>query len=299
MVPLLLGLLTGAAVALALAPGARPGAVTSLQRLYARLGAPTPAPAAAKSRRPWVRQLPLGSLVALVQPCLSPVYKERTQQRLQIARLAATYTAADIVAMKLAAVLGGGLYAALLAVKEGSAWLAAVLAAMVLLAFVWPDAWLAGKARRRQEQIRRSLPAMLSALAVALEAGLGPMAALGEVSRQRQGPLAEELRQAVELYQRGLSPAAALESVTRRLEVAELTVALSGLVQSFQKGSGQVVSTVRAQAAEAWQKRRRQAEALAQTASVKLFLPLALLALPGALVFLLGPAVLQMLEFLR
>jgi tight adherence protein C len=163
---------------------------------------------------------------------------------------------------------------------------------------MYPDVWLASKARKRQEQIRRELPAILSALAVALEAGLNLMAALAEVTRERSGALAFELRQAVDLYERGLAPADALERVAVRLEVSEFTVTLTGLMQAFAKGSGHVVSAVRTQAAEAWQKRKRRAEAMAQTASIKLFMPIALLALPGFMIFLLGPAVLEVIDYL-
>lgn len=293
----LLSLLAGVAIFLVLGPGPMPGRPTPLSRLYARLGA-TPIRTSPAVRAPWVRKLPLGPLVALLRQSYPARLREKMERQLRISRLDATHTYDDILAMKVAAVLACGFYGALIYIKGRDPLLAGFLGLLGAMSFMYPDVWLASKARKRQEQIRRELPAFLSALAVALEAGLTLMAAIAEVTRERQGALAFELRQAVDLYDRGLSPAEALERVALRLEVSEFTVTLTGLMQAFAKGSGHVVGTVRTQAAEAWQKRKRRAEAMAQTASIKLFMPIALLALPGFMIFLLGPAVLEVIDYL-
>lgn len=295
--PIFLGLMAGCAIFLLLGPGPMPGRPTPLSRLYAKLGASRvrTAPAA---RPPWVRKLPVTPLVAILRQTFTPHFRAKLERQLRIARLDATHTYDDVLAMKVAAALACGLYAVLMYLKGRDPYLAAFMTGLAAMGFMYPDVWLAAKAGRRQGQIRRELPAFLSALAVALEAGLNLMGAIAEVTRDRQGALAFELRQAVELYERGLSPAEALERVALRLEVSEFTVTLTGLMQAFAKGSGHVVSTVRTQAAEAWQKRKRRAEAMAQTASIKLFMPIALLALPGFMIFLLGPAVLEVIDYL-
>lgn len=298
MTPLLLGLLAGTVVFLLLGPGPMPGRPTPLSRLYAKLGAVPSVRSTPTARPPWVRKLPLKPLAALVGQAYPARWRERMERQLRISRLDATHTYDDVLAMKVAATLACGFYATLMYLKGRDPYLAAFMTGLAAIGFMYPDVWLASRARKRQEQIRRELPAVLSALAVALEAGLNLMAALAEVTRERQGALAFELRQAVELYERGLAPADALERVALRLEVSEFTVTLTGLMQAFAKGSGHVVSTVRTQAAEAWQKRKRRAEAMAQTASIKLFMPIALLALPGFMIFLLGPAVLEVIDYL-
>lgn len=297
MMPLLLGLLAGGAVLLLLGPGPHPNRPTPLARLYTKMGAlPTPAAATPGGKPPWVRKLHLAPLVALIRPFFSSRYQAKNERYLRIARLDG-YTPDDILAMKLTFLLACAFYAGLMFLKSRDGLLAGFLAGLGAMGFMYPDVWLAAKARRRQEQILRELPAFLSALAVALEAGLNLMGAVAEVTRDRRGALAGELRQAVDQYERGMPAAEALERVALRLEVPEFTVTLTGLIQAFAKGSGHVVSTVRSQASEAWQKRRRKAESLAQTASIKLFLPIALLALPGFLVFLLGPAVLEVMDY--
>lgn len=297
MLPTFLGFLAGVAIFLLLGPGPMPGRPTRLSRLYAKLGA-TPVRATPTARPPWVRKLPLAMLVALVRQTYPLRFRERMVRQLRTSRLDATHTYDDIIAMKVVGALASGFYAVLMYLKGRDPYLAAFMASLAAMGFMYPDVWLASKARQRQEQIRRELPAFLSTLAVALEAGLNLMAAIAEVTRGRQGALAFELRQAVDLYERGLAPADALERVALRLEVSEFTVTLTGLMQAFAKGSGHVVSTVRTQATEAWQKRKQRAEAMAQTASIKLFMPIALLALPGFMIFLLGPAVLEVIDYL-
>lgn len=297
MPPLLISLLAGLVVLLALWPGPRPGSLTPLSRLYAKLGATSQRQRQSASGAPWIRKLPLSPFVALVRPFMTLRYQTKTTRLLRISRLERTTTYDDILAMKVGATLSCWFYVGLLMAAKPDPVVGAFLGGIGLLGFGIPDGWLRRKARLRQEQVLRELPAVLSALAVALEAGLHFMSAIGEAVRDRKGVLAAELRQAVDQYERGLAPADALEGMAAQLEVPELTVVLTGLLQAFSKGSGHVVKTVRAQASEAWQRRRRRAETLAQTASVKLFLPLALLALPGFMIFLLGPAVLEVVDY--
>jgi len=297
VVTLLLGMTAGLAVFILLGPGAPPGRPGRLARLYARMGAVTPTGPSRAGRGPWVRRLPVKPLVRLLRQAVGRGYRDKVQRHLRIAGLADTHTVDDILGMKVAAMLLCGMYALLMYLKGRDGLLAAFILGLTMLGYVYPDVWLAAKARRRQEQVRRELPAFLSALAVALEAGLTLMPAIAEVTRERPGALASELRLAVDLYERSMPPGEALERIALQVEVSELTVTLTSLQQAFAKGSGHVVATVRDQATEAWRKRRGQAEALAQTASVKLLMPIALLALPGFMIFLLGPAVLEVIDY--
>lgn len=297
MTPALIGVLAGATVLVTLWPGARPGAPTPLTRLYGRLGAIPKARRERSDRPPWVRKMPVQPLVAILRSVMPGRYRDQVQRLLRVSRLDRTHTYEDILAMKISYVLMGWFYLGLILLKKPDPVLGACLGIMAVPAFLYPDMWLKGKVQRRQEQVRRELPAILSALAVALEAGLHLTGAIAEVVRDRPGVLAEELRAAVELTERGVPAAEALEGVTRELEVSELTMVMAGLLQAFAKGSGHVVKTVRTQASEAWLVRKRRAESLAQTASVKLFMPIALLALPGFMIFLLGPAVLEVVGY--
>ncbi|MFZ5827158.1 MAG: type II secretion system F family protein [Bacillota bacterium] len=297
MTPSLLGVLAGAVVFLALGPGAMPGRPTPLTRLYARLGATPQAKGDVAAGAPWVRKMPVRPLVLLLRALMPGSYRENVERLLRVSRLERTHRYEDILAMKITYMGIVWFYLGLMLLKKPDPVLAVFLGLMGVPAFVYPDMWLKGKAQRRQDQVRRELPAFLSALAVALEAGLHLMSAIGEVSRNRAGILGEELREAVELTERGMGAAEALEAVTTEIEVPELTMVLTGLLQAFTKGSSHVVDTVRKQASEAWLHRKRRAEQFAQTASVRLFLPIALLALPGFMVFMLGPAVLEVIGY--
>jgi|GEM_PF-1639804 len=298
VMPMLLALLAGLSVFLFLGPGGMPGRMTRLGRIYAQLGSTAVASARTRASGPWVRKLPLRRLTALLSQVLTRRYRSKVERWLRIARMDQTHTYEDILGMKLTFALACASYGLLMALKRHDLLLGGFLGVLALMGFLYPDNWLANKAKRRQEAVERELPSFLSALAVALEAGLSLMAAVAEVARDRQGVLATELGQAADWYERGMTPAEALGRIAVRLEVPELTVALTGLVQAFTKGSNHMVTTVRRQATESWQRRKRRAESLAQTASVKLFLPIALLALPGFMIFLLGPAVLEIIDYI-
>lgn len=293
----LIGVLAGATVLTLLWPGPRPGAPTRLSRLYTSLEGVPATRCRPVDRPPWVRKMPVQPLVSLLRAALSSRYRDYIQRLLRISRLERTHTYEDILAMKVTYVLITCFYFGLILAKRPDPALVIFVLFLATPAYLQPDMWLKAKAQRRQEQIRRELPAILSALAVALEAGLHLMGAVAEVCRDRQGVLAEELRTAVDRHERGVGTAEALEGMAQEVEVAELTMALTGLLQAFAKGSGHVVRAVREQAGEAWRVRKRRAEMLAQTASVKLFLPIALLALPGFMIFLIGPAVLEVVGY--
>jgi len=296
MTPAVIGAMAGIVVLALLWPGPKPGSATPLTRLYARLGAIPQMTRQDQHRPPWVRKMPVKPFVSVLRSVVPGRYRENTLRLLRIARLG-NHTYDDLLAMKISYVLMVWFYIGLILLKRPDPLLGAFLGLMAVPAFLYPDMWLKAKAQRRQEQVRRELPAILSAIAVALEAGLHLTGAIAEVVRDRPGVLAEELRRAVELTERGVPTGDALEALTKEVEVTELTMVTAGLLQAFSKGSGHVVKTVRAQAAEAWQIRKRRAESMAQTASVKLFLPIALLALPGFMIFLLGPAVLEVVGY--
>lgn len=296
--PTLIALMAGLVVLILLWPGPMPGRPTKLSRLYARLGSTARAERRTEGT-PWVRKVPVQPFVVLLRSVMSARYRERIERMLQISRLGRTHTYGDILAMKAALACLPLFYVVLALLKGADPFSYGSILLMVPIAFMYPDSWVGTRARKRQEQIQRELPAVLSAMAVALEAGLHLTGAVAEAVRERQGALAEELREAVDLCERGVPIAEALEQVTRRVEVTELTVVTAGLLQAFAKGSGQVVKAVRSNATEAWLQRKRKAENLAQTASVKLFLPIALLALPGFMIFLLGPAVLEIVHYFK
>ncbi len=168
-----------------------------------------------------------------------------------------------------------------------------LLSALALNAI--PIYWLRIKGANRKRAIRRALPDAVDLTVTTVEAGMGIDGALAAVGQETRGPLGEELRMAMRETTLGSSRREALLRMIDRTRVPELTSFIQALIQAEQTGIpiGQVL---RIQAAEMRLKRRQNAEAAAQRAPVKLILVLILLVLPAMLMFVMGPAMMQMAD---
>ena len=121
-----------------------------------------------------------------------PAAPDDLARRLDAAGAPPGLVVGDVMALKWGAAAAGGLAGlALATVLPGRLGLVAIAAAPAG-AFVAPDALLARRARRRQAEVADELADVLDLLHVAIEAGLAPIRALGEVGRRRGGVLAGE-----------------------------------------------------------------------------------------------------------
>src|SRR5205823_569342 len=73
----------------------------------------------------------------------------------------------------------------------------------VFLGFALPDYVLAKKAAARQLKMRKGLPDAIDMLTVCVEAGLGFDAALAQVARNLDGPMADECARVLQEMQFG------------------------------------------------------------------------------------------------
>lgn len=158
-----------------------------------------------------------------------------------------------------------------------------------------PDFWLKGRIQTRQGAMRKALPSFLDLLTVSVEAGLGFDAALGRVSAQNEGPLAEEFQRVLQEIRMGKPRRDALRDLGGRTEVKELSSFLAALVQADQLGVS-IGNVLRVQARQMRHSRRQRAEETAMKAPIKMLFPLVFFIFPSLFIVLLGPAVIQMLE---
>lgn len=158
-----------------------------------------------------------------------------------------------------------------------------------------PDFRLKGRIQTRQGAMRKALPSFLDLLTVSVEAGLGFDAALGRVSAQNEGPLAEEFQRVLQEIRMGKPRRDALRDLGGRTEVKELSSFLAALVQADQLGVS-IGNVLRVQARQMRHSRRQRAEETAMKAPIKMLFPLVFFIFPSLFIVLLGPAVIQMLE---
>ncbi len=162
-----------------------------------------------------------------------------------------------------------------------------------VLGFFLPDLLLYNTGQKRQDKIPRALPDALDMLTICVEAGMGFDAALAQVARYSDGPLAAEFARVLQEMQIGKSRTEALRSMGERTSTPELKAFISAMIQSGELGVP-VAHVLREQAKEMRVRRRQRAEGQAQKIPVKITFPLILCLFPALLVVIMGPGVIQM-----
>jgi len=167
-----------------------------------------------------------------------------------------------------------------------------VVGALVLGTVVgWfgPDLAIYQIAYNRRERIRKELPDALDLLTITVEAGLAFDAAITQVARNTEGPLADEFYRVLQEIQLGRSRGQALEQMAERVDVDELNSFVSSVVQADSLGIP-IAHVLRVQAKEMRIKRSQRAEEAAQKVPVKILFPLIFCILPALFVVVIGPA---------
>jgi tight adherence protein C len=158
-----------------------------------------------------------------------------------------------------------------------------------LAGYMAPNLYLYQRAYDRADKLRRALPDAIDLLTISVESGLGFDAAVSQVARNTEGPLADEFARMLQEMQIGLSRTDALRSLAERTNLPDLRAFVSAMVQADAFGIpiGQVL---RVQSSEIRVKRRQWAEEAAQKVPVKILVPLIFCILPCLFIAVLGPA---------
>jgi tight adherence protein C len=163
------------------------------------------------------------------------------------------------------------------------------------IGFFAPNLYLYQKAHERAERLQRDLPDAIDLLTISVESGLGFDAALQQVARNTDGPLAEELSRVMREMQIGQGRGDALRAMGERSSVGDLRTFVGAMVQADSFGIP-VAQVLRVQSAEMRVKRRQRAEEKAQQVPVKITIPLIFCILPTLFIAVMGPAVLSIMD---
>jgi tight adherence protein C len=221
---------------------------------------------------------------------------DRLQRKMELAGMPAQWTIDRVLATKTLAVIGLGAGTALLLLLAGRPlWALLFGAGGAVLGWFLPEIILYQKAYNRSEQLRRELPDTLDLLTVSVEAGLGFDAALANVARNSDGPLAEEFFRVLSEMQLGSGRMDALRGLGERTDVEDLRVFVNAMAQADAFGIP-VAHVLRAQAKEMRIKAAQRAEEHAMRIPVKMVFPLVLCILPALMTIVIGPAVVRIYE---
>ena len=190
--------------------------------------------------------------------------------------------------------------------RAGTALLAAAAflpvlpaAAVPVAAIAWAGPGVAARRaeRRRLALIAADLPDVVDLLVLAVGAGLTVHLALAKVSTRASGPLAAELRRALEQVALGRRLADALDDLPSRAGDAVRPL-VSALVASERYGAPLVAGLERL-ADELRRERRRRAEEAVRKVPVKLLFPLVTCTLPAFGLLTVAPLVASAVRSLR
>ncbi len=206
------------------------------------------------------------------------------------------WTIDRVVALKALGLMVGGGLGVLLPLLAGSfSWALVLGIGLAVLGYFLPNIILYQIAYNRSQEIQRGLPDALDLLTVSVEAGLGFDAALANVARNTEGPLAEEFFRVLQEMQLGSGRLDALRALSDRTDVRDLQSFINSMIQADAFGIP-IANVLRVQAKEMRVKRSQRAEEAAQKVPVKILFPLIFFILPALLVVIIGPAAIGIME---
>jgi tight adherence protein C len=169
------------------------------------------------------------------------------------------------------------------------------IAVIAVAGFFAPNFYLYQKGYERSQRLQRDLPDAIDLLTISVESGLGFDAAVQQVSRNTDGPLAEEFSRVLREMQIGQGRGDALRGLGERTNVGDLRTFVGAMVQADAFGIP-IAQVLRVQSAEIRVKRRQRAEEKAQQVPVKITIPLIFCILPTLFIAVMGPAVLNIMD---
>jgi tight adherence protein C len=216
------------------------------------------------------------------------------QRRLDIAGNPWNWDVDRVLALKVLGLLGLGLLGLALPLEAGLSPITVVLTTVVglVLGFFVPDLTIYQLGAKRTDKMRKTLPDALDMLSISVEAGLGFDAALAQLARNTEGPVAAEFFRVLQEMQIGLGRAQAMRALGARSNLPELKSFVTSMVQADAFGIP-VADVLRVQASEMRLKRSQRAEEAAQKVPVKILFPLIFCIMPAMFVVIIGPAAIE------
>lgn len=171
-----------------------------------------------------------------------------------------------------------------------------LLLILALIGFILPEAWVRDSRRNRDKDVIQSLPIYLDYLSMCVDAGLNFAGALKQaVEKGPQGAMKNEFRIVLRDVNSGQTRADALTRLAERVDLKDVTVFVSAVIQSEKMGTS-MRDTLLVQAQQRLDERFQRAEKLAMEAPVKLVIPLVIFIFPLTFMILLFPIVVKFIE---
>jgi tight adherence protein C len=164
--------------------------------------------------------------------------------------------------------------------------------------YLAPDFWLGRQIKRRQTEIRLSLPDFLDLMVVCIEAGLSIDQALHRTAEEldtSHPDISDEMGIVILEQRAGRPRADAWRNLAERVDIPSVRMLTGALLQADQFGTS-VAKTLRIYSDNLRVKRRQEIEERAAKTAVKLVFPLVFCIFPALFIVALGPSILVMAD---
>jgi tight adherence protein C len=213
---------------------------------------------------------------------------ERLRKRLDLAGNPSGWNVETLFVCKAVGTIVGVALAAALFVRNPSVLMFVAAVGFVAMGYWITDILLYNTATRRQDLMRKAAPDAIDMLTVCVEAGQGFDAAIAQVSRNTNGPLASEFARLLQEMQIGRSRLEAFEGLIARTNVPELTGFINAILQADKLGVP-IAQVLREQSHEMRLRRRQHAEEQAMKVPVKIIFPVVVCIFPALMIIVIGP----------
>lgn len=235
--------------------------------------------------------------VPLVQgPKSKQALKAKYRQKLANAGLLKDMTPEEFAALKFFMILGGPFVFLMIRWILEETWPLTITPVMAVVGFFYPDVWLMGMIKRRNDQVLRAMPFIVDMLALSVEAGLDFMAAIQRViEKAPPSPLVEEFETLIRETKIGSSRAEGLRALGWRVNIIEINSFCATLIAADSVGAS-IAPILKQLSNELRVKRSSRAEQQGATAATKILIPMIFFILPAVLVAIFAPMVLKMMS---
>jgi tight adherence protein C len=222
---------------------------------------------------------------------------ERIRRRLDVAGNPVGWTVERVMAGKVTGAIALFLISVSLTALMGTSLTVriVVIVGATLIGWMGPNLYLYQKVYDRSKRIQRDLPDAIDLMTISVESGLAFDAAVQQVGRNTEGPLADEFSRVLREMQIGQGRAEALRGLSERTEVDDLKSFVTAMVQADSFGIP-IANVLRIQSSEIRTKRRQRAEEQAQKVPVKITVPLIFCILPCLFIAVMGPAAIHIMD---
>ncbi len=216
------------------------------------------------------------------------------EQQIRDARLEKTFTAEEVVSMKLLGGLGMIIFILLSLSFNFNMPLALIAVLCYLFGVFMPQKMIDKNIKERKERIENDLPDFLDLVKSVTESGLGIQEALNKVSARTRGPLAEEFRAVmIETRANGGQWRLAMENMAFRNNIENLSDVVSDILIAYEKGTS-ITDTLKKEADMMRQIRNSRIQEKARGLSVKLIVPMAIFNFLPLLALMIGPMLIEL-----